>query len=92
MNITKSSIVLAALVVSGLGITAASSAVQAAQAEKTNECGISGLVHEEQQQVGGVQGGNFGRAVGEFNSHGGGSTPEAHESQVEAATTCRNSP
>jgi hypothetical protein len=62
-------IILAALVVSGLGIAIVSSAVQAAQAQKTNQCGISGLVHDEQQSVGGVKGGNFGKAVGGFNGN-----------------------
>jgi hypothetical protein len=64
MNIRKTWIVLAALVVTGLGIAAiSSSSVPAANAGKTNQCRISGLVHSEQQQVGGVKGGNFGKAV-----------------------------
>ena len=77
------------MVVTGFGIAAiSSSSVPAAQAEKTNQCGISGTVHSEQQQVGDVQGGNFGKAVGTFNRNPNfkGSTEIAHELQKQAAT------
>jgi hypothetical protein len=68
MNIRKTCIILATLVVSGLGIAVVSSSVQMAQAAKTNQCGISGTVHSEQQQLG-VKSGNFGKAVGGFNGN-----------------------
>jgi hypothetical protein len=77
--------IIGAMIAGGLGIAAVSSSVQAAQAAKTNQCGISGLVHQEQQQVGGVKGGKFGQAVGEFNGN-------AHGSKSFQGSTDRNTP
>jgi hypothetical protein len=98
MNIRKPWITLAILVVSGLGIAVVGPSAQAIQVQKTDQCGISGLVHSEQQVVGGVQGGNFGQAVGGYNgnAHGSGSfagsTQAAHDAQKSAATGCSHNP
>jgi hypothetical protein len=98
----KTACAIASIVVVVSFATSAGSILQTASAEKPNQCGISGLVHDEQQFVGGVQGGNFGRAVGGYNGNpavGGntgpgfqGSTDAAHEAQTEAATGCAHNP
>ena len=71
-------------------VTSSSPILQTASAAKTNQCGISETVHEEQQALG-KQGGGFGTAVGEFNKQFG-STPEAQEFQKTLATSCSNNP
>jgi hypothetical protein len=95
----KTACAIASIVAVVSFVTSTTSILQTASAEKPNQCGISGLVHEEQQSVGGVQGGNFGRAVGGYNGNPAvsgntgpgfqGSTDAAHESQITAATTCK---
>jgi hypothetical protein len=94
MNYKILSAIVSIIAVVSFATSVGSILLQTALAEKPNQCGISGLVHEEQQFVGGVQGGNFGRTVGDYNGNTQfqGSTDAAHEAQTSAATGCRSNP